>query len=699
MAGPGTGIHISRRRPQSLVSVQGTSDAMPQLSPSASWDGTAGSGFASIPVDPERTSAKSAARLLMPDHQFFTDRLEVGVMALANNSGTLIGGVTAVIFRFEGGSTSVASPSYRTRTRYDGSTYQCLGYWCELVKPAGTSGHANLYIEVVPADASMQSRVLGPYQFSPQDTLYAHDLTVTPSQPRVAGVNHQTVGDALKYLAGQDSENARITVTETQTEDLNQTAQSGVAHNPQGRCLIRATAPVTFAGSQYRGDSGSNIAFKYRGVHFQGPNITFDMQHINNIISSGNNEIVMERVRFTNSGGRGALWRGGPRFSGQMVDGETFFLECYFHQVSSITKDAQLVLGCDSLETSDDWGNSVSCLYYNRIVDHDSNAAYLNELNSATIRYTGSEATGTIEITGQTNQPREFILRWGANTATFNITDDEAGYNAASAGGFDPVAAGSGYFISDLVDWVNAQTDWTATLLDDARKAAGVSLSGEKVSAIPETDAKSAALTLITIFDIHADFYQQNFSGTAPVENRIVAFNTGREWVGQVFHVAGSAEARDLVIVGNAFQMKRLDDGYYSYLVANSNFTRHPFSHVCLVHNTIDAQELKLGTDTGFDPDSYVMIANNSLRAIKWSGPSDADVTIIDNAVDAGATVPSRATGTIVGGSPDTKFVDWANGNLAPASDGELAANLKPLRMPVPSAQPGTLAPVGARSL
>ena len=48
----------------------------------------AASGFASLPSDPVRITAKPAARLLIPPGQYFTRKLNVGVAAAANDGGT-----------------------------------------------------------------------------------------------------------------------------------------------------------------------------------------------------------------------------------------------------------------------------------------------------------------------------------------------------------------------------------------------------------------------------------------------------------------------------------------------------------------------------------------------------------------------------------------------------------------------------------
>ena len=161
----------------SLVTNGGGAEKIVFLQPSSAWNGTAGSGFSSLPSDPTRTTAKPVVRLIDPPNQFFTDELTISVMAFANDSGTLIGGIDRVRFRFEGESIDVLAPALRLFVRHDGSTYRLPCYTVQLKRPAGTSGLADLYIEAIPSDATMQSRVLGPYQFGLTPT--KHDWSAT----------------------------------------------------------------------------------------------------------------------------------------------------------------------------------------------------------------------------------------------------------------------------------------------------------------------------------------------------------------------------------------------------------------------------------------------------------------------------------------------------------------------------------------
>ena len=150
-------------RQQGMSSASGMGLQLAQVTPSDAWDGTAGSGFISAPVDPSRITAKPVISLLTLERQYFADTLRIDVMAFANDGGTLINGIDRVRFYFEDDTpVDVVEHRLRSFTRFDGSTYLLPVYSVMLARPSEASGNAHLYIEAVPADATMQSRVLGP---------------------------------------------------------------------------------------------------------------------------------------------------------------------------------------------------------------------------------------------------------------------------------------------------------------------------------------------------------------------------------------------------------------------------------------------------------------------------------------------------------------------------------------------------------
>ena len=118
--------------------------------PSQQWDGTVGSGFATVPVDPERTSAKPAMRMLEPPNQYFTDEMVIGVSAMANNQGSMLEnlGLSHVSVYFEGSLQHITAPSFRTFQDANGNAATYLGWWVTLKKPEGQGGLGNVFLQM-----------------------------------------------------------------------------------------------------------------------------------------------------------------------------------------------------------------------------------------------------------------------------------------------------------------------------------------------------------------------------------------------------------------------------------------------------------------------------------------------------------------------------------------------------------------------
>jgi hypothetical protein len=288
---------------------------VPQLlTPSARWDGGVSSGFSAVPSDPIRTTAKPVCRLLVPDRQTITDRLVVGVFAAANNQGTLLDnlGLKHVTFYFEGRSVTVEAPSLRIFARPDGSIYQVWGWWVALVKPRTTEGFANLYVEAVPADPTMQNRMTGPFQFLLYDREFDFDLEVAASAEEITGSRYKTFAAAGAYLRSQAAQRPRLRFTEAGNYDL---GSIGAEYAGAGFCTIEAEVPVTFRQDPPASEADfPRFRPGFDRLRFKGANITIDL--VNTL------ELYVEHparlhwfdgCNIDQTAGRDALWRNRPR--------------------------------------------------------------------------------------------------------------------------------------------------------------------------------------------------------------------------------------------------------------------------------------------------------------------------------------------------------------------------------------------------
>ncbi len=688
------GYSVGRVRPQILSSVLSDDSSAPLLSPSSQWNGVAASGFSSTPTDQVRTTAKPAGRLVTVPGQRFTNTHHVGFLAFANDNGTLIGGVDRVRFRFEGRIVDVMEMTARAMTRHDGSTYFCWAYWVTMQKPAGQSGDAQLYIEAIPADATMQSRVMGPYLYSMGDTEYTYELEVAPSQNVVTGTRYQSIGAALIYLRSVTAQSARVTITEAGTYDI---SSAGVSWTANNWLTITATEAVTIARSTYTGDVASQMRPQVPRLHFQGSNITVDLNNISQIRPETTSEYWYDGIKFTNSvGNRYALWRSGVRPYAFISDGAPYYTDCAYEFANEPCNLAQLARGNIFSKGMGDYTGDGHCIIYNKTDDFDptindaGGVGFLGDLAALEVLYTGSEASATLALAGGSDAAtRTFTATWGANSATFVVGSTEARYTTANVASYDATTDGVGYYFQDVADWLSSLTGWSATVLDDTRRASSASLAGLKGTGFGATNVKDSTLTLVSCFDQHADFYQQRndaSSGNPTDENVIIAFNQNTNCRGQQIYLGplfGEA-CKDYAVVCNAMHNKTQTSQYADYSFTFSAF-RGPHSHVMTVHNSWASQGFTLrATETSqsaayqdslYHPDDYNLIANNVTRHFQWYLGETLAVGFLKGN-HSQLTTNLAGDDTTTGGDMADLFSDAAEGNFSPVS--VLLSALKP---------------------
>jgi hypothetical protein len=630
--------------------------APPLISPSAGWNGTAGTGFGgaygAVPVDPTRTTAKPVCRLIQPPNQYFTDELLIGVSAGANYQGSLANnmGLERVVVHFEGSTVDIDRPSWRDVECADGTTRSYFAWWVVL-KRQSTNGHGQVLFEAVPKDATMQRRVIGPYQFSPQATLHDHQLEIAATPAEVAGVRYKTIAAALNYLRTNAKHNPLITITEAGTYDL--TAAAGT-YIGQGNTTITATAPVTISRQGVLPIATRYFRPLYGGLHFKGANITLDftnaIEFYSETIYAG--RTWFDGINIVNSGPFYLLENGGEvRNLSWLARNQPWFTECNISDLPSVGIEASLFRGNTVERGYRDVVNGCPCVLGNTITGWDS-SDYREEIPAFSVTYTGGEATATIALTGaNAATSRTMTVKRGATTSSIVITP--SAYQR----------------VTDVVDWLNTLTDVTATLLDDTRQSSYLGLVGGAGAAFGDTNIKGVTLTPVTMIDIHPDFAQSsNF------ENLIIADNVVTDCAFQTIFFTGNP-CKDGLVLNNTVHNRILANVYTSQL-------NNAHSHVVIAHNTFGNQDMLLRTDTGgaqkYNPDAYCLFANNVFPAASWNGGTpDTDMSICDNHL-MGGTITGNATGTTTGGTMASLLVDAAAGDFTP--QGDLLANLKTAR-------------------
>lgn len=653
--GYGFGFRSAERRKGGGTPPPPPPAAIPTLEPGAMWDGSAASGFATTPTDPVRTTAKPSMRLMVPPDQVILDELIVGVLAGANDNGSLFSnmGLSHVRVHFEGAQYEIAAPSYAVITDANGNDRSYYGWWIKLKKPAGPTGEAQVYFEAVPSDASMQARVIGPYSFHLRDTAHDFSIEVAASQPVIVGQRYQDMSAAMSYLRQQSANHPLITITEAGDYVL---GGAGAVYGGLGYCTVEATVPIRIVHSE---TTGSFVAMRpgYNGLHFRGSNVTIDFSLAHALYFepfAPPRQYWLDGCNLTKANGRNTLFRKAVHDAmAYLAGGEPYLTECYATELYRVGHNASLVRGCTIQSSWHDLFNGGKCIVHNEILDHDTNW-YRSDHLAMSMVYNGPASSATIESSGY----RTFTAKEnGVEVGSFTV-----GYH------YNNWLAGTHFNVSNVVDWINNDlpSGWSATLIDDGHRASQLSTAGKLGFAMSTpVDVKSNSLDLYCSWDLHADIYQKQ--NTADYEeNLLFAFNRGIGLNAQDVFLAGTPGIRDMLVFNNAFANDEpVPDR--SQLFANH-------SHVVIAHNSHSTQGYWIRNDSNYTADGYCLFANNVTPELSLKGGASTALTFAGNHVQAlDANTPS---GTTSGGNKNNLFANEATGNFSPK--GALLSNLKP---------------------
>lgn len=676
------GISTGPGDPQAVFPSAPVAVAPPRIRPGISWDGTLESGWASVPTDPARTTAKPWCRLIVPDRQAYTDTILVGVDAGAVNGGSIYEneGLSHVVFDYEGRRVSVSAPSFQDIVDASGETRTYYGWWAELEHTG--DGGARLFVEAVPRDAAMQSRVYDAGVWLPSASVHSHTLEVAPSQAEVAGTRYQTAQAALDYWRALDPRPARPHLIYVEAGTYPPPAPTfSAATREDGYLTISATAPITFAATA---DQLTNIRPLFGRVCWRGSNITFDHTTIGSIIAEGDDgdyPMWFDGVNFTLSGGPSQLRYGDLINLTNTCDNSAWFTECTFDGVANAAmRNAYLVRGCTGTNIGVDWASSAQCIINTVVQEMDQTA--LRERKDAL--FVDGPANSTLSLDGT------------IESSTRTMTAKENGVSVGTLAIIESTPTAWGTRVSEVRDWINGLAGWSATLLDGAGQAGDTIharnlTNGDVANPGGWTDVDvSSGFTFTTWFDLHNDWWQ----GNALLENIVIRGN--RAWQFRTLQtLLASRGLNDSLICNNAFARKDFDDA------ARTQFAG-PHSHVAIVHNTLAEQtwyfreNFTSGPAGIYNADARCLFKCNAVRSVAHDA-QDADLQSSDNHFSTAQTgaVPSGDNQS-VGGTDTTNYANVQSGDFRPR--GDLLQNLK-----VPAAKytndghtRGLLAPAGA---
>ncbi|MBB4613086.1 hypothetical protein [Novosphingobium taihuense] len=623
--------------------------------------------------------------MIVPPNQAFSDHLVVGVAAFANNMGELLNcGLESVTFHYEGGTQVLTEPSVYTFTAASGEVVSYLGWWCALLND-GRHGEAQLYVEAKPRDATMQNRVIGPYLFLPSSTVHDLELEVAPSRAVLPGRRYQSIVDALQFCAERRSHRPLIRIVERRDDYLFGSLRGASAYvTAKGYVTIEATVPVTIIGTREHTDATPRP--RYSGIRFKGPNITLDMATADRYFyERKGNQYWYDGVRVINSQGRGQLLQrlGGPR-PGGFASGQPWLTECSVSDLPTTANGASLVRGCKFTRCFADAVSEAQCVIGSRFDDYDAYIDWAKDVPALTVRYAGQGKKATLQLSGDNNAARRVFTARVDGEVVGTFTTDR----------FYTVAAGRN---SSVARWINSLPDWSAILHDDTRRASVLSRVGGKGAGFAEMDCRDAPLELVTMFDYHGDFYQQNTPAAWTTENVVVAGNVITNFAGQCFFISSVSPSQDFIFVENCFHGKPGSTGYNRRDHFFSQLDRKgPKSHVVFAHNSM-TQGWVLRTAGGFRADRYCLWTNNVLGGLQWLGPAQPAIRLTRNYLFRDPRVPAGAIDTETGGTEADLFVDAQRGDFAPHGRLGLAAMAPVLTWDSGGRRLGRASPPGAR--
>ncbi len=696
----------------------------PELPPGAGWNGAVGTGWVApmvVPTDPVRdtTKAKPTLRLIVPPFQRFTDFVDVIAFAGANENGTLFNtlGIANLAFHFEGNTAVVAVPAYHTiETQRGPRSY--FGWRVRLLRPATgqRNGNCHLYIESTARDSTMQKRVIGPFVFSPQATLYDQELIVAPSQPQVTDVSYQTLDAAVQRGKTLGHANYLITITEPGVYSIADSTPNAWSRN--GYCNITSNVPLSgglpqvWIGANSQTASNTTMPDSRQKLHIFGPNIGLDFKNMERLDrgSSGSGfSHWLDGIVITNTApeGRNALWRGGPRFTVIPLPA-AILTECEITEIHDTCRFASMARGCHFSHTANDCMTGTPTIIQNTYDDHSS-IFWNTNTSMLSVRYDGAAAVATISKRGST-----LGIANADGSGMFRVTLDGVNHDYVVGDNSPTSRSTAGRMFSDVVAWLNTIPGITATpLYTEDRGAYSAGLGPADSSDFPDgtkgggwgfpanstgpLNIKGVTRTIVSQFDQHSDWYQ-HVSGA--IENVIIVGNKLTRCIGQMVFLAptGTATQFDIFIVGNCFERMVEGAGNFSSIGRQTN--TYTASHVVFAHNSMATQQLRLwGNANRPLANSYNLIANNALAGIfrsvstAWPG-----LKVDGNHLPTGSTDVAGATNTTFGGSSGGRdfYVDVDNGDFRPAAPLLAALKAPLLRFDAAGNRRGATAPVGA---
>lgn len=643
---------------------------LPQVAPSGVWTGEENSGFeGSPPTDNAQDALKPGAHLIVErSHWVQGEKIRLGAR------GGMWGGCT-VTFELEG----AVYPVQEARVAYPhprGSPWSdpsATGYWVEIdpaLWPSEVYGVACGYFRFTPHAEGAVDTVVGPirlFRADPADAAFGRVISVDSAGGTTAGVTYPTILPALQYCRANNLKFARVVLKRSESYSILSTSASapaGVGNNRTNTPIfIEPDAGVTstIVGPTPNDFTYQDIRCGYGGLYFRGYGLIWDQCNLGTLVheaADDYNRNVFAGIRFINSQGSFALWRGST--VGKSLAERAVFLDCDMTDLRGDKLASACLLARGNIIDGfpADIFTDANCAVGN-IWKNCLNAGYTSRQASMTIKNTTGAAITVVRVGSGQGTPGATV----DSTLTITIGGTPNNFTVVKAPGYNSVQAVTDWVNGLGLEAVNLHPDNWMTPQDRAAMWLSTLNSGAAGGPFSVTVDPGETLTLYTSFDIHMDFMQTTTAKYGCVFADNIGWNVSAQWF-LAQSTASITRTVNWYVVNNTMYLSADAGALLTQL-------QYSVTNLMLAHNTIINQTASLRFNFGAGENSmaFANVFNSLTVESNCDGTWWVDNHLIGGVTGAGTAKPTQYS---TGGTVGSLVEDAANGDFKPKAGGEL---------------------------
>ncbi len=685
-------LGLSKLKLRSMMSSTAVSPpaVIATLYPSATWNGTAGSGWSgNEPVKVGTavtdttssfmsTNAAIAHFLEPPDFRAFVADQKIHVIADAfMTDGS--NGIQEVIFDCEGRTISVTEQSVDV-LNINGVDEMFWSYRLNLDHASFPSnGTARVYATVIPKNNALSTRVIGPLVYRRKTTLWDRQIRIRPGAgtdvPGVTYFGTDALKNALLFCRNNVGSSVdTIIYADGEAFTHNPSIGTGFDIDTGGNILLEGRNGGSIRVKNTLTDANINWSFRTNGM-LLGAGFTLDLTNIGGLTKTSGHRMYSflpgSAIRTDNAtdlyGSTGILNGANaartPRITAPMASGVMHSYGCYYSDMYYGPKNVSRSAFDRIDRISEDiyaMPSANSFFIFRPRVGETVSENLRTPMNAINLAYTGAGAA-TYSVGGPANGVRTILLKVAGTTVRTITTSTTAGTGI--------------YQMSDLVADINTAlgaSGWTATLVSNMFRASLI----EGLNSPSNVTVPSGGINITAWVDVHSDLGQ--FGNNAVYDNGIMMDYTiktsSSEPQVDFFNVATTGRARNILYVNNQISMCDAQD--------NVTGTRSQFSgnqnHV-LIKN-VSRQNQDVLFRSSYVGDAFCGFFGCIYRGAALEGGQNiTDVTFLYNEFMLANAITANGGNkqfNTTSGNASTLLSGWATGDLR--SIGALLTNTTP---------------------